>query len=54
MFTRLTFATVFLAATAVAAQAQAPAAPEAAVRTDFVKNLTARGMQVARSTDFLA
>ena len=41
MFTRLTFATVFLAATAVAAQAQAPAAPEAAVRTDFVKNLEA-------------
>ncbi|MCH8616949.1 EF-hand domain-containing protein [Sphingomonas sp. SM33] len=41
MFTRLTFATVFLAATAVAAQAQAPAAPEAAVRTEFVKNLEA-------------
>jgi Ca2+-binding EF-hand superfamily protein len=41
VFTRLTISTLFLAATAVAAQAQAPAAPEAAVRTDFVKNLEA-------------
>jgi EF-hand domain pair/EF hand len=41
VFTRLTISTVFLAATAVAAQAQAPAAPQTAVRADFIKNLDA-------------